>query len=135
MILRPGSRGWPWDEPAASRNLSPRPALHAAVAYDYDKLKFLDGRVVLVQPEIFDSQNSVGRRGSLHVLPDETRPEGFRMEIQIEMPEMRDMNGPAAHTEKIPVSSAEIEALLLTEYNGAFTYTQRKPGGPTRTAV
>jgi hypothetical protein len=105
------------------------------VAYDYDRLKFLDGRVVLVQPEIFDSQNSVGRRGSLHVLRDENRPEGFRIEIQIEMPEMRDMNGPPGHTEKIPVPPGEIEALLMTEYNGAFTYTQRKPGGPTRTAV
>jgi hypothetical protein len=105
------------------------------VAYDYDRLKFLDGRVVLVQPEIFDSQNSVGRRGSLHVVRDESRPEGFRMEIQIEMPEMRDMNGLPGHTEKLLVPPGEIEALLLTEYNGAFTYTQRKPGGPTRTAV
>lgn len=103
------------------------------MAYDYDRLKFLDGRSVLVRPEIFDSQNSVGKRGSLQVVRDDSQPAGCRLEIALEVPEMGDMAGEHGHTERILVPIEELEALLLTEFNGAFTYTQRKPEGPART--
>jgi hypothetical protein len=112
----------------------PRARLHGAVPLDYDHLKFLDGRSVLVQPEIFDSQNSVGRRGSLHIVRDPAQPNGCRVEIALEYPEMGDMAGDHGHTERLIVAPAELEPLLLTEFNGAFTYTQRKPEGPTKTA-
>ena len=104
------------------------------MAFAYDQIKFLDGRSVLLKPEIFDSQNSVGRRGSLQVVRDANQPEGYRIEIAIEMPEMGDMAGAHAHAEKLVVPPAELESLMHSEFNGAFTYLQRKPGGPTRTA-
>lgn len=100
---------------------------------DYDRLKFLEGRPVLVRPEISDSPNSVGRRGSLHVVPDAAQPGGFRLEIEVQYPEMGDMAGAHAHTERLVVAPAEVEPLLLTEFNGAFTYTQVRPDGPTKT--
>lgn len=101
---------------------------------DYDRLKILEGRNVLVQPEIFDSQNSVGIRGTLHVVPDSATPLGCRVEIAIGFPEMSDMAGQHGHEERIPVAPAELEELLLSENHGAYTYTQRKSDGPTRTA-
>lgn len=122
---------------AAGPPVGPEPlrttGLHVHVALDYDRLKFLEGRSVLVRPEIFDSQNSVGRRGSLHVVQDSAQPGGARLEIQMEYPEMGDMAGSHAHTERLPIPAAEVEALLLTEFNGAFTYTEHRPDGPTKT--
>lgn len=119
------SRVWP--EPLLSQGL------HGRVVLDYDRLKFLEGRSVLIRPEIFDSQNSVGRRGSLHVVQDPSQPGGVRVEIQMEYPEMGDMGGSHAHTERLPVPPGEVEALLMTEFNGAFTYTEHRPDGPTKT--
>lgn len=101
---------------------------------DHDRLRSLEGRNVLVQPEIFNSKNSVGIRGTLHVLPDTTRPEGCRVEIAVGFPEMSDMGGQHGHEERIPIASAELEELLASEYRGAYTYTQRKSDGPTRTS-
>ncbi|HEX2099285.1 MAG TPA: hypothetical protein VHF69_01405 [Candidatus Synoicihabitans sp.] len=100
---------------------------------DYDKLKFLDGRSVLVQPELHQSQNSVGKRGSLHVVQDAAAPGGCRLEIALEYPEMSDMGGLHGHTDRLPVPPQDWEALLLTEFNGSFTYTQRQSDGPTKT--
>lgn len=103
------------------------------MAPDYESIKFLDGRIVLVQPELHATQNSVGRRGSLHVVQDASRPEGYRLEIAIEFPEMSDMGGERAHQGRRPVPPEDIPALLRTEHNGTFTYTERQPGGPTHT--
>lgn len=104
------------------------------MAFDYDQLKFLDGRSVLVRPEDFQSQNSVGKRGSLQVVRDASAPGGFRLEIALELPEMSDMGGEHGHTGRIPIPAEAIEPMLLTEFNGAFTYTQPSLGGPRPSA-
>ena len=108
--------------------------LNEAVLPAYDRIKFLDGRSVLVRPEIFDSQNSVGMRGTVHVVPDPTHPGGYRVEIALGYPEMSDMAGEHGHEERLPLSPAEVEELLLSEYRGTYTFTQHKAEGPTRTA-
>jgi len=126
-------RGRAAPTPGGHRNLCGRPGSIGGVGLDYERLKFLEGRSVLVRPEIYDSQNSVGRRGSLHVVQDAAAPGGCRLEIQLEYPEMSDMAGARAHTERLVVPPAEIEPFLLTEFNGAFTFTERKPDGPTKT--
>jgi hypothetical protein len=118
---------------AARGNQPPPEPLHGPVALPYERIKFLDGRMVLVQPEIFDSKNSVGKRGSLHVIRDENAPAGYRVEIAFEVPEMGDMGGPHGHQARRPVPAEDLEQLLRTEHNGTYTYTQRQPGGPTRT--
>ena len=100
---------------------------------DYDQIKFLEGRIVLVQPPLHATQNSVGRRGSLHVVADDARPEKYRLEMAMECPEMSDMGGARGHQARRVVPPEDLPDLLASEPNGTFTYTERQPGGPTHT--
>lgn len=101
------------------------------MSFSNPALRALHGRSVLVKPEIADSPNSVGKRGSLRVVDDLELPGYLKVEIVIEFPEMSDMNGLPAHQEIIPLTAHELTELLASEDAGAYSFTQRNADGPT----
>ncbi|MBW8781482.1 MAG: hypothetical protein JF599_06310 [Verrucomicrobia bacterium] len=101
------------------------------MSFSNPALRALDGRSVLVKPEISDSPNSVGKRGCLRVVDDLELPGYLKVEIVIEFPEMSDMNGLPAHQEIIPLTAHELTELLASENGGAYSFTQRNVDGPT----
>jgi hypothetical protein len=88
-----------------------------------EKIRSLDGKIVLVKPAIPDDPNSVGLRGTLKVI-EVAEPPGMppRVEIVLSYPERSDMNGRAAHEEIVPLSQTDIARLLASERNGADAY-------------
>jgi hypothetical protein len=87
-----------------------------------EKIRSLNGKIVLVKPAIADDPNSVGLRGTLKVTEVPATPDMPRVEIVLSYPERSDVNGRAAHEEVVPLSPTDVVRLLASEVNGADAY-------------
>jgi hypothetical protein len=87
-----------------------------------EKIRSLNGKIVLVKPAIPDDPNSVGLRGTLKVSEVPATPGMLHVKIVLSYPERSDMNGRAAHEEIVPLSQADVVRLLASEVNGADVY-------------
>lgn len=79
---------------------------------DFEKIRRLDGRSVLVKPARPADPNAVGMRGTIRVSEVSAAEDVLKAEIVLDYPERSDVNGPIAHKETIPLSQVDIRRLL-----------------------
>lgn len=90
-----------------------------------EQLRALDGLTVLVEPSVSDSQNSVGKRASVRVVPSPGAPGGpetaapARVEIVLQIP---DMFTQLAQERVIELTEKEAQQLLACARDGSGTW-------------
>jgi hypothetical protein len=81
---------------------------------DFEKIRRLDGRSVLVKPAKPADPNAVGMRGTIRVREVSAPENVLRVEIVLGYPDRSDVNGQPPHEEIVALSQADVLRLLDT---------------------
>lgn len=95
------------DPPGGTISETPNP-----MTIDFEKIRRLNGRSVLVKPARPADPNAVGLRGTIRVSEVSAAEDVLKAEIVLGYPERSDVNGPIAHHETITLSQVDIQRLL-----------------------